>query len=263
MAGLLFILLNYLWITYQVHRKSKALTQAHHEMRLYERQLMKADRLSILGEMSAGIAHEINQPLTAIGMYSEGLKHQLKQRSDAKKELEILDKIQTQVDRSRQIMRNLTGWVKGKEDEEIQLLELKPHLEKAIDFVNKHYGAQAKIRLICRQKWQVKIKKTMLEQVICNCLLNALQAQADKIVVNVAERQAQIQITLIDNGIGFSDAELEFPFVPFRSRKKEGLGLGLTLCQRLMHSMSGDIHFHNRQDKKGAVVVLELPLEKQ
>ncbi|MDA3979795.1 sensor histidine kinase [Gallibacterium sp. AGMB14963] len=263
LAGLLFILLNYLWITYQVHRKSKALTQAHHEMRLYERQLMKADRLSILGEMSAGIAHEINQPLTAIGMYSEGLKHQLKQRSDAKKELEILDKIQTQVDRSRQIMRNLTGWVKEKEDEEIQLLELKLHLEKAIDFVNKHYGAQAKIRLICRQKWQVKIKKTMLEQVICNCLLNALQAQADKIVVNVAERQAQIQITLIDNGIGFSDAELEFPFVPFRSRKKEGLGLGLTLCQRLMHSMSGDIHFHNRQDKKGAVVVLELPLEKQ
>ncbi|MFC0322162.1 PhnD/SsuA/transferrin family substrate-binding protein [Gallibacterium melopsittaci] len=262
LAGLLFILLNYLWISYQVHRKSKALTQAHHEMRLYERQLIKADRLSILGEMSAGIAHEINQPLTAIGMYSEGLKHQLKQRSDSTTELAILDKIQTQIDRSRQIMRNLTGWVKGKEDEEIQLLEVKPHLEKAIDFIKKHYTSQAEIKLICHQKWQVKMKKTMLEQVICNCLLNALQAQADTIIVKVTEQQTQLQITLIDNGIGFSEEELAFPFVPFRSRKKEGLGLGLTLCQRLMHSMSGDIQLHNRQDKKWAVVVLELPLEK-
>src|SRR5699024_10444396 len=102
-----------------VHRKSKALTQAYQEMRLYEQQLIKADRLSILGEMSAGIAHEINQPLTAIGMYSEGLKQQLKQRVNATSELQILEKIQIQVDRSRQIMRNLTGWAKGREDEKL------------------------------------------------------------------------------------------------------------------------------------------------
>lgn len=260
LAGLLFILFNYLWITYQVHRKSKQLTQAHQEMRNYERQLIKADRLSILGEMSAGIAHEINQPLTAIGMYSEGLKQQLKQRETATMELAILDKIQQQVDRSRQIMRNLTGWVKGKEDEELQDLELKPHLQKAIDFIKQHYAAQAKIRLICPRNWQVRIKKTMLEQVICNCLLNALQAQADHIMVSVVDHQSHLHIMLIDNGVGFSQTELEFPFVPFRSRKKDGLGLGLTLCQRLMHSMSGDIYFQNRKNKQGAVVILELPL---
>ncbi|MBF4102292.1 hypothetical protein INT80_02765 [Gallibacterium anatis] len=80
--------------------------------------------------MSAGIAHEINQPLTAIGMYSEGLKQQLKQRSDATFELQILDKIQVQVDRSRQTMRNLTsGWAKGREDERLHNIELKSCLE--------------------------------------------------------------------------------------------------------------------------------------
>ena len=260
LLGLLFILFNYLWISYQVHRKSKQLTKAHQEMQLYEQQLIKADRLSILGEMSAGIAHEINQPLTAIGMYSEGLKQQLKQHDTMKVELAILDKIQQQVDRSRQIMRNLTGWVKGKEDEEMQELELKPNLQRAIDFIKKHYANKAKIRLICTNNWRVKVKKTMLEQVICNCLLNALQAQADRIMVSVVDHQTHLHILLIDNGIGFSPTELEFPFVPFRSRKKDGLGLGLTLCQRLMHSMSCDIYYQNRKNKQGAVVILELPL---
>ena len=79
-------------------------------------------------------------------------------------------------------------------------------------------------------------------------------------MVSVVNHQSHLHIMLIDNGVGFSQTELEFPFVPFRSRKKEGLGLGLTLCQRLMHSMSGDIYFQNRKNKQGAVVILELPL---
>ncbi|MFZ7164390.1 sensor histidine kinase [Avibacterium avium] len=259
--AILFILFNYLWMSYQIHRKSKALMQAHNEIRLYEQQLIKVDRLSILGEMSAGIAHEINQPLTAIGMYSEGLKYQLKQRSDLSNELDILDKIHTQVDRSRQIMRNLIDWTKGKSDEPPQLLSLKPYLQKIIDFIKKHYASKIEISLSCSANRQIKIRKMMLEQVICNCLLNSVQAQANKININVIEKGEQLQIILIDNGIGFTKEELAFPFVPFRSRKKEGLGLGLTLSQRLMHFMSGEIHLSNSQDKKGAVVILILPLE--
>lgn len=257
---LFFIIFNYLWISYQVHRKSEALTQAHQEMRLYEQQLIKADRLSILGEMSAGIAHEINQPLTAIGMYSEGLKQQLKQRVNATSELQILDKIQIQVDRSRQIMRNLTGWAKGREDEKLHNIELKSCLEKTIDFIHQYYNSSSKIRLICAKQWQVCVKKTMLEQILCNCLLNALQAQANKIVISVQAKENSIQILIMDNGKGFSETELAFPFVPFRSRKKEGLGLGLTLCQRLIHSMRGEIYLKNCPADKGAMVILELPL---
>lgn len=76
---LLLLVLNYLWISFQIHRKSKALQQAYREMRHYEQQLVQADRLSILGEMSTGIAHEINQPLSAIRMYVEGVKYHLAQ----------------------------------------------------------------------------------------------------------------------------------------------------------------------------------------
>lgn len=69
-----FILLNYLWISYQVHRKSQALKMAHIEMHQYQQQMTKADRLTLLGEMASGLSHEIKQPLSVIRMYSEGLK---------------------------------------------------------------------------------------------------------------------------------------------------------------------------------------------
>ena len=157
-------------------------------------------------------------------------------------------------------MRNLTGWAKGKEDERLHNIELKSCLEKTIDFIRQHYNSRAKIRLICAKQWQVCIKKTMLEQILCNCLLNALQAQANKIMISVQEKENSIQILIVDNGKGFSETELAFPFVPFRSRKKEGLGLGLTLCQRLIHSMRGEIYLKNRPAGKGAMVILELPI---
>lgn len=116
---LLLLVLNYLWISFQIHRKSKALQQAYRETRHYEQQLVQADRLSILGEMSTGIAHEINQPLSAIRMYVEGVKYHLAQLPAEKNTVEILDKVLQQVDRSADIIRNLMNWAKGKKKHQV------------------------------------------------------------------------------------------------------------------------------------------------
>ncbi len=256
---LLLLVLNYLWISFQIHRKSKALQQAYQEMRHYEQQLVQADRLSILGEMSTGIAHEINQPLSAIRMYVEGVKYHLAQLPAEKNTVEILDKVLQQVDRSADIIRNLMNWAKGKKTPSSECVALKPLLQRVISFMSLQTHQKAQLNLNCPASLKLKIDTTLLEQVLCNCLLNASQAGASEIEVNVKAVGEYMTIHIVDNGSGFKAGELAFPFVPFRSSKANGLGLGLVLCQRLMRSINGDISLHNRLDQQGAEVILKLP----
>lgn len=258
----LLLVINYLWISIQIHRKSKALQTAYAEMRQYEQQLIQADRLSILGEMSAGIAHEINQPLSAIRMYVEGVKY-LPQLQQDKQSIEVLDKILNQVDKAADIIRNLMDWVRGKNNENTECIELKKFLQRTIHFMTLQHHSMSKMRLSCPEKLKIKIQPTLLEQILCNCLLNASQAQSSEIHIVVNPSHRQINIHILDNGTGFSDTELRFPFVPFRSRKAQGLGLGLVLCQRLIRTIGGEIQLQNRKDKQGAEVILTLVKEEK
>lgn len=108
LAVVAFILLNLSVLRYQIYRKSKALNLAHREMQQYQQELVQADRLALLGEMSTGFAHELKQPLSAIRMYAEGLKSQ---SQDTYQRL-ILDKLIMQVDRSTKTMQTIRDWVK-------------------------------------------------------------------------------------------------------------------------------------------------------
>ena len=255
------LVLNYLWVTIQIHRKTKALQQAYEDMRQYEQQLVQADRLTILGEMSAGIAHEVNQPLAAMRMYIEGLKYSLTQDTkDANiNTIHILDKVLQQIDRSSNIIYQLMHWAKGKKEKEQKEIHLKTLVQQVYNFISLQNKHKYQLRLICTEKLYLTLKPTVLEQVICNCLLNAIQAHAKIIQVIVKENNENILIYIVDNGTGFKTSELSFPFVPFRSSKNNGLGLGLVLCQRLMRSIDGDITLHNRQDQQGAEVILTIP----
>lgn len=255
----LLLVLNYLWISFQVHRKSKALQQAHREMRYYEQQLTQTDRLSLLGEMSTGIAHEINQPLSAIRMYVEGMKYQLNNRAENPQEAVILDKILLQVDRSAEIIRNLMNWAKGKNDGNAERVALKTVLQRSIQFIALSHSQPYEIRLSCPESLTVHLKTIVLEQIMCNCLRNAIQAHATRIEIVVKVQQNSLMIYLQDNGKGFSEEELTFSFVPFRTDKPDGLGLGLVLCQRLIRSLNGEIRLQNRANQSGAEVILTLP----
>ncbi|TDQ57964.1 two-component system sensor histidine kinase TtrS [Mesocricetibacter intestinalis] len=249
-----FILLNYAWISYQVHRKSKALKQTLLKMQQYQQQLIKADRLALLGEMTSGVAHEIKQPLSAIRMYAEGIKHQ----NQNKQQQLILDKIIEQVDRSVKIMRNIQDWVKNRDNGDLQQVRLNHLIHRVIEFVSPQNKRQVKIELRSAADYRLQIKATALEQVVANCLLNALQTEADLIKIRVFEQQGLLHISICDNGAGFRAEHLDFPFVPFRTDKPQGLGLGLVLCKRLMQSLGGTIRLGNTVS--GAEVVLSLPL---
>lgn len=253
---------NFLWINLQIHRKSKALHQAHQAIRKYEQQLIQADRLSLLGEMNMGIAHEMNQPLTAIQMYAEGIKYQL-QQTDTDAVTKNLNKILGQVERCANIIHNLMAWGKNKSNEKLEEVQLKALLERSIQFISLSHSPLHRIVLICPENITLHIPPTLLEQVICNCLLNAIQAESSEIYIEVIQNTAHLNITINDNGIGFSENDLTFPFVPFRTSKPDGLGLGLVLCQRLIRSLNGEIRLTNRENQQGARIILTLPYSRE
>ncbi len=105
---------------------------------------------------------------------------------------------------------------------------------------------------------------SVIEQVLVNSLLNCWQQQATQVDMSIRYfEEPFLGITIADNAGGFSQEQLEFPFVPFRTNKEQGLGLGLVICERLMRVIGGSLLLDNRSDGiAGAVVTLKLPLKK-
>lgn len=261
-ALLVLVCLNHIWIGYMAHRKSKQLEQAYLRMREYEQVLAHEDRISILGEMASGFAHEINQPLAAIRHYAEGSAYRLQTNEPDNMALPIFKKIIGQVQRCTDIMDNLRSWAKRDEQQPAVAVNLTQLCQQTVTFIqmqNRNKACQIKIH--AEPDLTVYMVPSVLEQVLCNCLLNSIQAQATQINIKAYGSEGQIKVEISDNGGGFSGEQLAFPFVPFRTTKREGLGLGLVICERLILSQGGSFRLGNRLDGKGAVVTLTLPPE--
>ena len=91
----------------------------------------------------------------------------------------------------------------------------------------------------------------LLEQVLANLILNAAQAGAKMLWISAVRKPGVVSITLQDNGGGIDDAQLSQVFQPFKTRRKEGMGLGLVICQRLVRFARGEINIINRAAPDG------------
>lgn len=259
---LLILLVNHLWLSYAATKRRKELESAYKIMHDYESMLSKADRMNILGEMASGIGHELNQPLATIRNYAEGSMIILKKRDDNHPLLMPMQKINEQVSQCHNIIKNLRTWAKPKESSIRESVNLKHFLEKIIEITRLRIRSDITIAVNIPDDFTIVITPSILEQVIANCLMNSAQAGATEINISLKIYPKYIKIFLIDNGVGFDEAELTAPFVPFRTSKKDGLGLGLVICQRLIESLDGKLRIDNRRDgQKGAAVRVILSRE--
>lgn len=257
--------LNYAWVSWLAWRRQKQITQAYEQMRTYERMMMHADRLNILGEMASGIAHEVNQPVSVIRHYAEGTRYRLQKQQTHTELIPVLDKVIEQVERITQIIENLRKWAKSERNDQSVPVNIAQAVAKSVQFVrlqndrhpmNIHINIPADLVLLT--------VPSVIEQVLVNSLLNCWQQQATQVDMSIRYfEEPFLGITIADNAGGFSQEQLEFPFVPFRTNKEQGLGLGLVICERLMRVIGGSLLLDNRSDGiAGAVVTLKLPLKK-
>lgn len=232
------------------------------ELRVAEQTVQQSSKLAALGEMSAGISHELNQPLAAMKTYMAGARLLL-ERGRPVEALSSFQRIDDLLERMGAITRQLKSYAR-KGGEAFEAVDLRLALSGALTMME----PQLRNRRVRLQRSQprdpvmVLCDRIRLEQVIINLLRNALDAtrdQRDPSIEIVVDSASHAYVSVRDNGPGVSD--LEKLFEPFWTTKApgEGTGLGLAISSSIIADFGGRLTAHNK-DGGGAVFDIELPL---
>lgn len=229
-------------------------------------QLAHASRLTVMGEMAAGVAHEVNQPLTAITNYVSLVSRMMeKDTLDQDALAEVLEKITAQSHRASEVIRRIRQFVHqpatGKETVDVARLLAESREFAEVDARNN--SVEISLSIPPHLSYAVA-DPVQVQQVVLNLIRNALEAThnggTEEPVELSAERVDEaVCVRVADRGCGLPEDAEERLFQPFYSNKDEGMGIGLSLCRSLIIGQGGDIGFE-RRDGGGTVFWFTLPV---
>ena len=232
------------------------------DLAVAELTLAQSSKLAALGEMSASVSHELNQPLAAMKTYLAGARLLL-QRKRPEEALSSFQRIDDLIERMGAITRQLKSYARNG-GEAFEPVDLRQALSSALSMMEPQLKLRVVkiIRTLPRQPVMVMADRIRLEQVIINLLRNALDATRDS-----ADPQIELllssgdvaMLTVRDNGHGIAD--LDNLFEPFYTTKKpgEGVGLGLAISSGIVTDLGGRLTARNAENG-GAVFEMRLPL---
>jgi C4-dicarboxylate-specific signal transduction histidine kinase len=232
--------------------------------------LGQVTRLNTLGELAAGVAHELNQPLTAVLANTQAAQRML---DDDPPELTTariaMTQAAAQARRASEVVGRLRRVVEQPESStSSQAVDLGEALRRAMYLLEPECQRRdIALQIQTDETVLVQADPVALDQIMHNLLMNALQAleKSDKqtrtLRVAIANRENQGELLVADNGPGIPPDVLPHLFEPFFSTREGGLGLGLTLCETLANGMGGQLSVRN-QAEGGAAFKLTLPLVK-
>ncbi len=230
------------------------------ERQRLEQKLNRARHLSSLGEMTAGVSHEIRNPLGIIKSSAELLKKKMAVVDPGNP---IPDVIVQEATRLNNIITDFLNFAKPREPD-LAPCCLGDIVARNIGFLAPRFREQG---IVVEQRLdddlpQIHADANMLYQAFLNILLNALQAMPDggTIRIHAEADDARVRLFFEDTGPGFSEEIGEKIWDPFFTTKEKGTGLGLGIVRNIIEAHGGTIHMENRE-QGGARVVVELPLE--
>jgi signal transduction histidine kinase len=231
------------------------------QLRINQEALTRALRLSTMGEFAAALAHEINQPLTAVANYARFAKT----AADPAVASEAIGNVISQVERAAEVIRRLRNFIRlgRSETGPIAVAQL---IDEAIMYCHAELDR-------CGMEFQLRIERDLppvsadplqVEQVIINLVRNSAEALSDagrydgRVTIE-AEREAEgyVVIRVRDNGPGFDPELADRAVAPFTTTKQDGLGLGLSLARSIIEAHGGRLTIESNAN--GAVVSFALP----
>ena len=251
-----------------VYRDISERKLADEENRRHQKEIVHMARLNTMGEMASGIAHELNQPLTAIATNSFACIQMLESGGIAKDKLvDVLETIGLQAEHSGEIIKQLRQFVR-KEQPERSIIDINDLIVDVLLFIEPE-ARKSNVRIIRKMDenlYKVLAQPIQIEQVLLNLLKNSIEALQvmDKenrrlmIKTEVAGGNAVV-VTIEDNGPGIDNKIKEGLFVPFVTSKNDGLGLGLSISQGIIESHHGKLYLHS-DDGGGTVFRFTLPV---
>ena len=227
-----------------------------------QQQVLRNEKLATVGQLTAGVAHEINNPLTVIQANLDFAREQLGAATTPV--VSELDRIDAQIERVRRIVTGLLQYARPAEFVGyVHRVDLTPVIEECLVLAGTRLadGKVAIARDLTAQQG-VAINPSELQQVLVNLLLNAIQAMPEGGELTVRTRDTDehtVEIIVADRGTGLSDTALASLFKPFSTSKREGTGLGLWVSHSLVERYGGRIQATNRTDGPGASFTVVLP----
>ena len=241
--------------------------RAEAELRRIQSELIHVSRLSAMGAMASTLAHEINQPLTAVSNYVSGSRRLLRE-VDAPAIEEIADALEAAeaaAQRAGQIVRRLRELV-ARGNVQVQAEDLPSLIGDAcaIALVDAHLlGISHRVRIGAGAQW-VYADRIQIQQVLINLLRNAVQAMAGRpqrmiTIRTVAMPGGKVEVSVTDTGAGLAGGVADELFSPFHSTKPGGMGIGLSISRTIVEAHGGKIWAESRR-RGGAVFRFTLPV---
>lgn len=225
------------------------------QVRRKDEEMKRSERLAMLGETAAALAHEVRNPLGAISLFVSMLKSDLKDRPQS---LSLVDEIEKSISCLDQVVSNVLHFAKNNK------LHLGPvNLHSLVQEVRQHfsglYGSNARIFASLNGNPFIVADEQALRQCLYNLMTNALQvtAFAGEIAISVTENDATDTVSLVvrDNGSGIPAEIMPRMFEPFASGRREGTGLGLSIVKRIVVAHGGEISARNTPGAEFTVVL--------
>lgn len=228
---------------------------------MYDNLALQTEKLSALGRMAAGIAHEINNPLGGILLYSTNLLKKVPKEGPLKEGLEII--IQETM-RCKIIIQDLLEFSREKEPEKT-FANINSIIEKTLSMLENEFRLHhiRVERLLSSEMPDIFVDVNQMHQVFVNLLLNAVEAIQDNGVITIRSRldpgQNCVIVEITDTGSGIPSENMLKVFEPFFSTKAKGTGLGLAVSYRIIRNHQGDIQVSS-QPGQGTRFTIEIPL---
>jgi len=252
--------------------------QAQEQVRRLEEQLLHADRLVILGELTAGIAHEINQPLTAIAAYADAGRKIIDRLDDVGGQAgdaappgtddmrSICERIGGQARRAGEVVQRLRGLVRGGRASKARhdVNDIIKNILLLFEFEIKRSAAEL-IFVPLDPPETLYVDEIQVQQILVNLVKNSLDAIAEsdrsggRVEIAVVRAGQEVRISVTDNGRGVPEAYRSRLFDSFFTTKPKGVGLGLSICKSIAAAHGGTLRYETPEEG-GSRFSLTLPL---
>ncbi|MCV9961997.1 PAS domain S-box protein [Pararhizobium sp. BT-229] len=230
-------------------------------------ELAHAARISTLGQLTASIAHEVNQPLSAIITYGKSAKRWLSRAEpDMVEAINCLDQIVSNGSRAAEVITRARSWAK-RGQVEMEKVDLGKLIDESLALIERE-ARQNRITMRVTNGGEdvlVMGDRVQIQQVLVNLAINAIQAMRD---INDRPRElhigfegaadATVRVNVRDTGSGISGDPAQI-FEPFFTTKREGMGMGLSICRSIIEAQAGRIYAVNNADH-GATISFTLPV---
>ena len=238
----------------QLSAEIKERIAAEAQLKAAQNELVQAGKLAALGQLSVGITHEINQPLTAIASHLHTAGRRL-EKQQTEQAVMSLDKIRSLLDKVAGITRHLKAFAR-EAGAELSPVELDGVIRDAADLISNRLKEQRceLIYIPGAKGLAVFAEPIRLEQVLVNLMTNAIDAmencRTQSLEIQVSDQGEQVQIDVKDSGMGIPENQLSQIFDPFFTKKEvgKGLGLGLSISYNIIQDFGGHIRVQSTED---------------